>query len=57
MAVASASRPHIVAVQFRVPLARLSPGRYTCHVNVMDEQAEKFVFPRLPVVLLDAAKQ
>ena len=55
--VAAAARPHVLAVQFRVPLARLAPGRYTCQVNVMDEQAEKFAFPRLPVVLLDAVKQ
>jgi len=55
--VAAAARPNVLAVQFRVALARLAPGRYTCQVNVMDEQAEKFAFPRLPVVLLDAAKQ
>ena len=57
VAAASASRPHAIAVQFRVPLARLAPGRYTCHLNVMDEHAEKFAFPRLPLVLLHATSR
>ncbi len=45
-------RPQTVAVQFRVPLERLAPGRYTCQVNVVDEIGRKFAFPRAPLVLL-----
>jgi hypothetical protein len=30
----------------------LKPGRYTCQVNVIDEIAKKFDFPRAPLVVL-----
>jgi len=39
-------------VQFQVPLAKLLPGRYTCQVNLIDEQAKRFAFPRSELVLL-----
>jgi VWFA-related protein len=38
-------------VQFQVPLEKLAPGRYTCQVNVIDEQAERFAFDRFEVVV------
>ena len=33
--------------QFEVPAARFKPGLYTCQVNVIDEVARTFAFPRL----------
>jgi len=35
--------------QFDLPAAGLAPGLYTCQVNIIDENAGKFVFPRLAV--------
>lgn len=35
--------------QFDVPASGLSPGLYTCQVNIIDENAGRFVFPRLAV--------
>ncbi|MGI8991136.1 MAG: VWA domain-containing protein [Bryobacteraceae bacterium] len=46
------SRSNALPVQFQVPLAKLSPGKYTCQVNVIDEQAKRFAFPRADLVLL-----
>ncbi|MGH9143692.1 MAG: VWA domain-containing protein [Vicinamibacterales bacterium] len=33
--------------QFDVPASALSPGLYTCQVNIVDDSAGKFTFPRL----------
>jgi VWFA-related protein len=33
--------------QFEVPLGRLKPGMYTCQVNVIDDAAGAFAFPRV----------
>ena len=33
--------------QFEVPAANFKPGLYTCQVNIIDEVAGKFAFPRL----------
>jgi VWFA-related protein len=33
--------------QFEVPLVQLKPGLYTCQVNVIDDAAGSFAFPRL----------
>jgi VWFA-related protein len=33
--------------QFEVPAAGFKPGLYTCQVNIIDEVAGKFAFPRL----------
>jgi hypothetical protein len=35
-----------------VPLERLTPGRYTCQVNVVDQIGQKFAFQRAPLVVL-----
>ena len=35
--------------QFDVAAASLTPGLYTCQVNIIDEVAGRFVFPRLAV--------
>jgi VWFA-related protein len=37
--------------QFDVPLSQLRPGFYTCQVNVIDDAAGTFAFPRLPVLV------
>jgi VWFA-related protein len=33
--------------QFEIPAADLKPGLYTCQVNIIDDVAGKFAFPRL----------
>ncbi len=38
-----------VIFQFQVPASELKPGLYTCQVNVVDEIAKRFAFPRLAV--------
>ena len=45
-------RPTALPVRFRVPLTQLTPGRYICQVNIIDQQARKFAFPRTELVLL-----
>jgi VWFA-related protein len=37
--------------QFDVPLAQLKPGFYTCQVNVIDDAAGTFAFPRVALLL------
>jgi len=44
--------PNTLAFEFQMPLANIPPGRYTCQVNVIDEQARKFGFARAPLVVL-----
>jgi VWFA-related protein len=48
----SPARQGAMPVQFQVPLAGLKPGRYTCQVSVIDENARKFEFLRAPLVVL-----
>ena len=45
--------PERRATAFRldVPLAQLKPGFYTCQINVIDDAAGKFVFPRLALLV------
>ena len=38
-----------VIFQFEVPAERFAPGLYTCQINVVDDVAGRFVFPRLAV--------
>lgn len=45
-------RPNTLAFQFEMPLANIPPGRYTCQVSVIDEQARKFGFARALLVVL-----
>ena len=33
--------------QFEVPAGSLTPGFYTCQINIIDEVASRFAFPRL----------
>jgi hypothetical protein len=37
--------------ELEVPAAQLQPGWYTCQVNVIDDAAGKFTFPRLPLLV------
>ncbi len=45
-------RNNALPVQFQVSLAKLLPGKYICQVNLIDEQARRFAFPRTEMVLL-----
>ena len=45
-AIDSADR-HAAVFQFEVPAASFRPGLYTCQINVVDEVASRFAFPRL----------
>ncbi len=38
---------HAAVFRFDVPASALQPGRYTCQVNVVDDAAGTFAFPRL----------
>jgi len=42
---------HAAVFQLDVPLSELKPGFYTCQVNVIDDAAGHFVFPRLAMLL------
>ena len=42
------------AFQLEVPLSQLKPGWYTCQVNVIDDAAGTFSFPRLPILVRPA---
>jgi VWFA-related protein len=37
--------------QLDVPLSQLKPGFYTCQINVIDDAAGRFVFPRLAMLV------
>ena len=37
--------------QLDVPLSQLKPGFYTCQVNVIDDAAGRFAFPRLAMLV------
>ena len=39
-----------------VPLAKLPPGLYTCQVNVLDETASRFNFPRFALLVRPPGK-
>jgi VWFA-related protein len=38
-------------IELDVPLASLKPGFYTCQVNVIDDAAGRFVFPRMALLV------
>jgi hypothetical protein len=38
---------HAMAFRLAVPAGQLTPGLYTCQVNVIDQVAGRFAFPRL----------
>src|SRR5947199_5542685 len=44
-----------VIFQMDLPLQALKPGLYLCQVNVIDDVAGSFSFPRLPLLIREAA--
>ena len=46
---------HAAVFQLDVPLTQLKPGFYTCQVNVVDDVAGKFLFPRLAMLVRQPA--
>jgi VWFA-related protein len=42
---------HATVFKLDVPLTQLKPGFYTCQVNVIDDAAGKFLFPRLALLV------
>jgi VWFA-related protein len=49
-------RAQTLPIQFQAPLAQLAPGRYTCQVNIVDENGRKFGFARTEIVVLPNQK-
>jgi VWFA-related protein len=45
---------HAAVFQLDVPLTQLKPGFYTCQVNIIDDAAGQFRFPRLALLVRDA---
>jgi VWFA-related protein len=43
-----------VAVELDVPLSGLKPGQYICQLNVIDDAAGSFAFPRFAVLVREA---
>lgn len=41
-----------IAFQVNVPAGALEPGLYTCQVNIVDDVAGTFAFPRMPLYVL-----
>jgi hypothetical protein len=37
-----------------IPLQALKPGFYTCQINVIDDVAGNFAFPRWPILIRSA---
>jgi hypothetical protein len=46
-----------VIFQIDLPLQALKPGFYVCQVNVVDDVAGSFAFPRSPILVKEAAQQ
>jgi VWFA-related protein len=44
-----------VVFQIDLPLQSLQPGLYVCQVNVIDDVAGNFAFPRWPILIKEAA--
>jgi hypothetical protein len=44
-----------VVFQIDLPLQSLKPGLYVCQVNVIDDVAGNFAFPRWPILIKDGA--
>ena len=47
-------RPGVMPVRFQIPLSALAPGKYTCQVNIIDEKAARFAFPRTELLVVKA---
>jgi hypothetical protein len=40
-----------VVFQVEIPLESLKPGFYTCQINVIDDVAGNYAFPRWPILI------
>ena len=49
-------RAQTLPLELQAPLAQLAPGRYTCQVNIVDENGRKFGFARTDIVVLPDQK-
>lgn len=47
----NAQNRHAAVFQLDVPLSQLKPGFYTCQVNVVDDAAGHFLFPRVAMLV------
>ena len=45
-------RAGVMPVRFQIPLSALAPGKYTCQVNIIDEKAGRFAFPRTDLMVV-----
>lgn len=45
-------RLHPMPLKFEIPLAKMTPGRYTCQVTVLDPNGQKAAFWQAPVMLV-----
>jgi hypothetical protein len=52
----AAKRAQTLPLELQAPLAQLAPGRYTCQVNIVDENGRKFGFVRTDIVVLPDQK-
>ncbi len=46
---------HAAVIQIEIPLSQLKPGYYLCQVNAVDDNAGRFAFPRIPILVRPAA--
>ena len=46
-----------VAIELDVPLDKLKPGQYVCQLNVVDDAAGSFAFPRFAVLVREPVAQ
>ena len=44
-----------VVFQMEIPLDSLKPGFYTCQINVIDDVAGNYAFPRWPILIKTVA--
>jgi hypothetical protein len=44
-----------VVFQMEIPLQSLKPGFYTCQINVIDDVAGNYAFPRWPILIKTVA--
>lgn len=51
------ARRGVVPFLFQIPLAKMPPGMYVSQVNIIDELARKFAFPRSTIVVLPDSTQ
>jgi VWFA-related protein len=49
-------RAQTLPLELQASLAQLAPGRYTCQVNIVDENGRKFGFARTDIVVLPNQK-